>query len=207
MADSFSFDYEAEAEKAYGELGTYYTRILNEARGDVDKVLARLVEDYDRGIRLKKEDTELAKSNIDSAQKESERLLAIARKETKQNVVNDAQSRGLLSKSNFDTNKDQANMEGYGIPTETFKTGENKLLGAFAYDTEGRNKQKTALDTSLNRYIEEEDINKTRTTEDQKTALERKEYELEQARREEAATMANNRASQAYANYQYSNLI
>jgi len=60
---TFNFDFAAEAEKAYGELGVYYDRILKESRGDVDKALSRLVEDYDRGLRIKTEDTDRALIN------------------------------------------------------------------------------------------------------------------------------------------------
>src|SRR3972149_7458335 len=53
---TFSFDYAAEAEKAYGELGPYYDRLLSESKGDMNLALSRLVEDYDRGLRFKKAD-------------------------------------------------------------------------------------------------------------------------------------------------------
>src|SRR6185503_8131474 len=53
---TFFFDYAAEAEKAYGELGAYYDRVLRESQGDTTKAIARLTEDYDTGLRREKED-------------------------------------------------------------------------------------------------------------------------------------------------------
>lgn len=60
---SFNFDYKKAAEDAYGELGPYYLRLLTESKGDMNKALARLTEDYDRGLRIKTEDTALAREN------------------------------------------------------------------------------------------------------------------------------------------------
>lgn len=84
-APAFSFDYEAEAKKAYGELGTYYDRLLKEAQGDMNKVLARLVEDYDRGKRVRTEDYNQSLTAANQA------------------AVNNAQRRGLYSQSAYDS--------------------------------------------------------------------------------------------------------
>lgn len=85
-AGGFNFDYAKEAEKAYGELGAYYVRILEEAKGDMNKVLSRLTEDYDRGLRIKREDTTRA---IEGAER---------------GVVDNALARGLYQSSGFDPN-------------------------------------------------------------------------------------------------------
>lgn len=53
MGMPFAFDYEQEAQKAYGELGTYYDRLIREYKGDVNKILSRMVEDYETGKRVR----------------------------------------------------------------------------------------------------------------------------------------------------------
>lgn len=215
---SFSFDYEGEAKKAYGELGAYYNRVLQWAEGDMNKALARLTQDYETGVRIKKEDTALAKSDIDSAQKESARLLGIARTEAKNNVIGNANARGLLQRSNFDTANatmpsdvidadSKQTMNGFGIPTENFNKTQNPLLQSFAYGTEGRTNQSKRLDTGLTRYTDEATLSKTRGEEDAKSEMERFKFEQEQQRRVEAAQMANERGQRAFQQFQYSNLV
>jgi hypothetical protein len=81
---SFSFDYKKAAEEAYGELGTYYLRILSETKGDMNKALARLTEDYDRGLRIRTEDKNMAIEN------------------TTDNVRDNALARGIYQNSVYD---------------------------------------------------------------------------------------------------------
>src|SRR5260370_659260 len=50
---AFNFDYAGEAAKAFGELGPYYDKLLTDYKGDMNKILSRLIEDYDNGIRIK----------------------------------------------------------------------------------------------------------------------------------------------------------
>lgn len=80
----FNFDYEAAAREAYGELGPYYDRLLKESQGDLNLAISRLTEDYDRGVRIRTEDT-----NIGNAQD----IAANQR---------NALSRGIYNKSLFD---------------------------------------------------------------------------------------------------------
>jgi hypothetical protein len=65
---AFSFDYAGEAQKAYGELGTYYGRLLTESQGDVKLALARMVEDYNRGLRIKTEDKTRGEAQANTAE-------------------------------------------------------------------------------------------------------------------------------------------
>lgn len=90
----FNFDYKKSAEEAYGELGTYYLRLLSESKGDLNKVLARLTEDYDRGLRIKTEDKALG---IESGTR---------------NVRDNALARGIYQKSVYDPEG------GMGVPDE-----------------------------------------------------------------------------------------
>lgn len=89
----FSFDYAAEATKAYGELGAYYDRILKESQGDLNKALARLEEDYTVGKRYRAEQTQ----------------------QTTQSVQSNALARGLYQKSLADPSG------GMGIPDMKLK--------------------------------------------------------------------------------------
>jgi len=88
------FDYESEVQKAYGELGAYYDRVLKESRGDVNLALSRLVQDYERGGR--------------------ERAIDVAEQErrTEQQVRENALARGLYQKSTFPG----VGEAGFGIP-------------------------------------------------------------------------------------------
>lgn len=48
--------YKSYYDQAYKDLDAYYRRILAEEYGDVDRAVARLREDYDRGMRISTED-------------------------------------------------------------------------------------------------------------------------------------------------------
>lgn len=54
-------DWEEYEKAALEELKPYYTRILKEEGGDVERAKTRLKEDYDKGLRIKREDYEIAK--------------------------------------------------------------------------------------------------------------------------------------------------
>lgn len=135
MPPAFDFDYTGEANKAYGELGTYYGRILKESQGDMNKVLSRLLEDYNSGTRFRQvEDTQVAQQE----------------KAAKQGVVNNALSRGLYQRSAFDSPAQQTE-QGYGIPTQNFQT----LAQTLAYQGKLRQKQREAQDISYSRQKED----------------------------------------------------
>lgn len=189
---AFNFDYEGEAKKAYGELGTYYGRLLTEAKGDMNKVLSRLVEDYDRGVRIKSRDTGLAVDNVADTQEEADRQAALSRKR----IVESALSRGLYQKSLSDPNG------GFGIPDQEREEFDDSAKFA----TEQRTKQKQALTTNLSDFMEEQGIYKTRTTDDTIEAGKRKEFDLDEQRKRESSELANLRGQRAYQDYQNKNL-
>lgn len=126
---SFNFDYEGEVNKAYGELGTYYDRILKEARGDVDLAVARMIEDYETGNRRRLEDVGFATENIE------------------RNTRSNALARGLYQQSAYGT--------GFGIPDqervrrtqEVQRTADRSLLDS----TTAKDRRQTDLKTELQR--------------------------------------------------------
>lgn len=174
----FNFDFAAEAQKAYGELGLYYDRILKEARGDVNKALSRLNQDYETGVRYKMEDIASEGQALDREAQSSQ-----------QNLIAQMLSRGLYRQSAFQA-PGEDNTKGYGI-ADIKRAQLNEVVG----------QKRQLLDRSLSRYLETEGLNKERTTEDLNTELSRKEFELEQNRRKESADMANQRGDRAYQKY------
>lgn len=184
----FSFDYEAEATKAYGELGAYYDRILREAKGDVNKALARLVEDYETGKRTRREDVGTGLGRLDVTEQEAQRQAAIRR----QNVIANALSRGLYQRSAF------APQQGFGIPSANLSELESRL----GYEAGQRGEQRQDILTRQKRADESALLGKTRTEEDLGEKLRREEFDLEQRRRREAGELANIRGGRAYQKYQ-----
>lgn len=103
----FNFDFAAEAEKAYGELGTYYDRILKESEGDMNKVLSRMATDYETGTRRRKEDFVQAEQNIN------------------RNVTDNALSRGIYQRSAYGPG-------GYGVADTMRTEAQAPLLSSFS---------------------------------------------------------------------------
>lgn len=189
----FNFDYAGEAQKAYGELGAYYDRLLRESEGDLNKVLARLTEDYARGVRIKTRNTDLSRENLDIAQRIQDKQQAQAVERGQGSLI----SRGLLSRSYYapatETNP-------YGVGSTLL----NNLIEPFTQRTKARARQRTALDTGLQDYVEQygpTGVLLTRKTADVAEAKARKKANLEQSRRTSAASLANTRGSQAYNRY------
>lgn len=186
-APAFNFDFEAEAKKAYGESGAYYNELLAQSQGDVNKALARLVEDYDTGIRYKKQDTATAKDEVGIAQNEADRQ----REESRKNVINAALARGLYQKSPGDP------AGGYGIPD----TEQAQVTAAADFGDAARTRQLTAIDQGLTRYTEQAGTTLGRQQVDLPEKQKRYEGDLEQQRRAEAAQLANLRGDQALQKY------
>lgn len=189
---AFNFDYKAEAEKAYGELGGYYERLLRESQGDMNKVLSRLVEDYNQGIRFKREDAATQTGALDLADQQAGEEAVLQ----KQGVMNNALSRGLYQKSAFTPPAQQAE-EGMGIASQNFQT----LAQRLAYQGQLRQRQRDAVKTGLGRYEEVAGINLARQQQDIPEQQKRKEFAMEQERRTRAGELANSRASTAYNQY------
>lgn len=191
---AFNFDYAAEATKAYGELGPYYTRLIEWAQGDMNKVLSRLTEDYDRGLRVKKEDTAAAKDKVDLAQGQAD----IRQDQSQENIKNNLLARGLYQKS-LDANANEVSQpfEGFGIGDVNFK----KTNDNFQFQKDARATQKTQLDTNMTRYSENAAIIKRRGTEDATQTNERNKFKLEDERKLRSGDIANERGQRAYQDY------
>ena len=184
---TFDFDYAAEAQKAYGELGVYYDRILRESEGDLNLALSRLVEDYDRGIRIKKEDTGFQQETIDQQQAEADRQRALAERRAGVNI----QKRGLAQKSLFDP------FGGIGLGQRTL----DETVAPYAYAATQRNRNKQQLALGLNRFEGQygpSGYARGRATTDTATKIERNKFKLEQERRKESGDIANQRGALAY---------
>jgi hypothetical protein len=187
---SASMDFVGLAEQAYGDLGAYYDKILKQTEGDINKAVARLTEDYDRGIRIKKEDYEVQKAQLQQQQLADERTYGQAR----QTLQNTALGRGIASKSAYDTGTGQT---GYGLLDLLRGNQEADIT----QQQQARQAQFKALDTDLSRYQESADITKSRATEDYASELERYKAEQEQNRRVQAGQLANQKAANLYRSF------
>lgn len=174
----YTFDYAAEAQKAYGELGTYYTRLLTESQGDMNKLLARMVEDYDRGVRVRREDYQQAKQDYDTA-------LA----NTNRTAYNSAKERGLTQKSAYGAG-------GMGLADALIARARQPVDRAMQSN-----------DLAYNRANEGALTERTRTEADTIENQKRREFELEQQRRTQAGSLANERGSRAYTQWSATNLV
>jgi len=168
------FDFEKQSQQAYNDLGQYYDRLLTESNGDINKAISRLVEDYDRGIRMKREDVNLAKEQLGIEQTQANRGLQ-----------DNALARGLYQQS------------AYGSPSQGYGIYGRDLMES--NDSFGR--RNTALDTGLSRYETEAGVNKERQTTDLTEQQKRNQFNLEQQRRQEAAGLAQSRISRSLQRY------
>jgi hypothetical protein len=173
----FDFDYVKAATDAYGELGVYYDRILKESQGDLDLALSRLTEDYDKGVRIKTEDTSTANQAT-----------------TQSNQAN-ALSRGIYQKSLFDPfAKTSASTAGMGLAD---LANPNNPYGQTINQS----------NTNLNRYKEDATITLNRNKVDLPEKQRRYAADLEQQRRTEAASMAETRGNRALTKWQSDNMV
>lgn len=169
---TFSFDYAGEAQKAYGELGVYYDRILREAQGDMNKALARLTQDYDRGLRISREDYATQQQALNTREQS-----------TIDSVKDNALARGLYRKSAYG--------EGMGITDTNIQEAKQPIQ-----------MQRDLNQRSLSRYEEESLLQKQRQETDLPEAFERQKHDQEQNRRKESASMAEQRGARAYQDFQ-----
>jgi hypothetical protein len=175
---TFNFDYVKAATDAYGELGVYYDRILKESQGDLNLALSRLTEDYDRGVRIKTEDTTTANQAT-----------------TQSNQAN-ALARGIYQKSLFDPfNQNPA--------TPTAGMG----LADLANPNNPYGQTINQSNTNLNRYKEDATITLNRNKVDLPEKQRRYAADLEQQRRTEAASMAETRGQRALTKYQSDQMV
>lgn len=180
----FNFDYAQEAQKAYGELGAYYDRILKESEGDMNKVLARMATDYETGVRRRKEDLTTTQGQMTEDQ-----LLSL--QNAGRAVQDNALSRGIYQKSAYAPG-------GYGVADQLLKETTDPINTGYA-------RQGQTLMSSFTRANEDAttgyERNKTDIPEQQK----RYAYDLEQQRRRESSDLANTRGSRAFSDWSRKN--
>jgi len=153
-AAPFNFDYVKAATDAYGELGVYYDRILNESKGDLNLALSRLVEDYDKGVRIQTEDTTTANQAT-----------------TQSNQAN-ALARGLYQKSLFDPFNKTPDTAGMGLadmnnPNNPYgQTIDQRNLSLARYkDTAGTSLSRSNIDLPEKQRRYAADLEQQRRTE------------------------------------------
>lgn len=189
---------------ALNELSPYYTEILEEAKGDVERAKKRMEEDYERGNRIRTEDvaeaikrgeTDVGLSKEDVADRlslanDTLRYLDQTKFPIARRMLLSAYNRRGLYHSGFrlEGEKELAQEQSLERLSQTNIVGglerENVRLD-LALE---RIKKDQAL--GLERWQEEATIQKTRTGEDLDIALVRKERELERQKKLEAIAMA-----------------
>ena len=175
---TFNFDYEKAAKDAYGELGPYYLRLLQESQGDMNKVLTRLTEDYDRGFRTRSEDNVVA--NQASERSNADNMLA----------------RGLLQQSNFAPKTGGNVLSAFQNPQDRGFGIADLVNPDNAY---GNSIRQRNIDAT--RANEEALISKQRSEIDLPEEQKRREFALEQERREKSAVLAEQKGARAYQDY------
>lgn len=177
---SFDFDFAGEAQRAYGELGAYYDRILKESRGDMNKVLARMATDYETGVRRRKEDRQTIEQTLTEDQ-------ALAMKNAQKAVENNAIARGIYQKSAYGPG-------GYGLADTNLQEAQQPI-------EQGYGRQRESVQRSFTRAGEDADVSIARSREDIPEQQRRYEHQLEQERRKEASNLANTRGSRSYGDW------
>lgn len=184
----YNFNFEDEVDKAFNELGTYYSQLLDEARGDVNLALSRLQEDYDTGKRFRIQNFEQSKQAIDIAQ---EAFSTDADKAFK-TLATRQLARGINRTSAF------APTEGKGIAdTET-----NLLTQDINRGQQQIGLRRSALDTQFTQEGELADTNLARNKVDLPQKLSRYERDLEDQRKKEAGSLALSRQQRAYQRFE-----
>lgn len=173
-------DWEEYEKAALEELKPYYTRILKEEGGDVERAKKRMQEDYDRGLRIKREDYETAKKLYGDKLKPGETLpqyLARTRLQGKEGMFIE-EGQELVEQ-----------MGKRGLFRSGIMTGEVGKLGT------SQEKRQQAIDRALSRYEEESGLGFTRGMEDVKTAWGRRKFELGEEKKERAGIIGRQKRS------------
>ena len=168
-------EYEADA---LAELTPYYERILKEEGGDVEKAKARLEQDYQRGIRMKREDWETA------TKAEGPTMIA---GETPTEYYN--RTKGSSGTSPSEGISLFSNLNKRGVSQSGIANVEGKKM------VTSQQARQEAIDRALKRYEEEAGITKSRGIEDANTNWERRQFELTESKKTDAATLARQKRS------------
>ena len=163
---------------ALEELKPYYERLLKEEGGDIEKAKARLLEDYERGVRI---NTEQAETNLEGFGPEMQQG------ESTQSYYNRA-------KGEYGTFPEESialaqNMNKRGILYSGIANTEASKLAT------SQQRRQEAINNALKNYVEEAGITKERGIQDLATEWERRQWELDQQKAEDAANLARQKRS------------
>jgi hypothetical protein len=170
--------WEEYEKQALEELRPYYERILREEGGDVEKAKQRLEEDYQRGIRIKREDWEIAKRNYGPQMLPNESIAQYYNR-TKYDYGTFPEE-GISAFSNLN----KRNILQSGIANYTA----DKVRTA-------QQARQEAIDLALRRYEEEAGIAKQRKLDDTDTQWQRRQFQLEEEKKTNAANLARQKRS------------
>lgn len=162
-------EYEAAA---LAELRPYYERILKEEGGDVEKAKVRIEEDYQRGIRISREDYEVQKKAYGQEMAPGQTLPDYYNKNKYQ--LGTFPEEGVTALENI-------NKRGL------LKSGIADVTGTNLKSSQQRRQE--AIDLALKRYSEQAGITKSRGSRDIGTNWERRQFELQQEQAEKAGSL------------------
>jgi len=185
----FEFDQSAADKAAIEELRPYYEKLLKIYNGDIALAKKRMEQDYERGLRYKKEDTQTGLGDIEQVRAERDRKFKIAMGDLDQEM----NARGLYTS---------------GIrTTEQQESKADELFQQTQLDNQARD-----LAQSEKRYIEGADVEKTRFLEEKGFSptgvegymSEPEKYAFEQKDKmaKEAAEMARLKRQQRFTDWQ-----
>ena len=163
---------------ALEELRPYYERILKEEGGDVERAKLRIGEDYDRGVRISREDYETAKAGYGPQIKPGE-------------TIQDYYNRAKTEYGTFP-------QEGIAKLDELMKRGV-LTSGIAKTDTAkmatSQQRRQEAIKRATGRYVEGAGIQKGRGLEDIATAWDRRQFELGEEKKEKAGVLGRQKRS------------
>lgn len=187
---SFGFDFEAEVDKAFNELGSYYDYIITEAKGDMNRALARLEEDYKTGKRQRMESFNLTKE----AQGLAQDAFATDADKAYKTLATRNLARGINRTSAF------APTEGRGIAD----VEQNKLAADINRGQQGLDLNKKSSQLALDQSSELADLSLTRGQEDLPREFTRFEKTQQENRKRDAGELALSRQQRAYQRFEAS---
>ena len=181
----FEFDQDQANKDAMEELRPYYEKLLKIYNGDIAMAKQRMEQDYKRGLRYSREDTQTGLDGIAETKEERARRFDIALGDLDQEM----NTRGIYNSGIKDQEVDVS------------KAGEKYQVGLLDRDAEAlrtaETRYKEKAETTLNRYNEDMGHNASGV---EGFMSEPEKYKWEQSKKmaEEGAEMANTRRYQRY---------
>lgn len=186
--NSFGFNFEAEVDKAFNELGKYYDFILTEAEGDLNRALARLEEDYTTGKRQRMESFNLTKE----AQALAQDAFSTNAESAYRTLATRNLQRGISRQSAFDPTG------GRGIAD----VEEKRLADRIGMGQSELDLREKGQDLQFNQSGELLDTQYERISEDLPRDFERFKREKEEQRKIDAGNLALSREQRAFQRFE-----